>query len=100
MARTNAINDLIIVIYLPVKDLSQDAIWRIAGDASLTIKKAVPEARIIAIPTNEENGKVECINPKLIDAKEWESVKTKIDTMEKIVNELARTEKDFRNVQK
>ena len=88
MARKNAINDLILVIYMPIGNLSQAAVYNMARDSSEALKKAIPEARVIAIPTKEETGRVDCINPKLIDKKEWDSVKNKIDIAEKTMEAL------------
>lgn len=89
MPRKNAVNDLIVVMYLPAKGLTQANVYSMARDASETIKRTVPEARVIAIPDpNRETGKVECINPKLVSKKEWESVEQKVLEMEAIMEDL------------
>lgn len=86
MARKNSINDLILICYLPIADAVE--IPNLAKEASIAIKKAIPESRIIVIPTKEENGRVECINPKLVDQKEWDSIKEKINFAENAVKKI------------
>lgn len=89
MARKNAINDLIVVIYLPIKNQSIDSVYQVAKEASATIKRTIPEARVIAVPDpTSEVGRVECINPKLVGASEWEKVEKKVNEMEFIVENL------------
>jgi len=60
----------------------------LAKDASIAIKKTIPESRVIIIPTNEENGRVDCINPKLVNQEEWDSIKEKINFAENAVKKI------------
>lgn len=88
MQRKNSINDLILIVYLPARNLAKAAVFNMARDASESIKRAVPEARVIAIPTQEESGRIDCINPALVDIDKWEEVKGSIDKAEKAMEAL------------
>lgn len=74
--------DLILVVKVPVLGRSQADIWLMSKEASEVIKKAVPEARVIAIPVSQTDGSVECINPRLVNLDEWQKIEDTLNRLE------------------
>jgi len=74
-------SDIILVLYLSVAGMSPSKVPILARSAAEGLHQAVPDARLVVIPTSNQDTRLECINPRLAEPEERAKL---LETMEKV----------------
>lgn len=79
----------ILVFYIGVKDLTEQGRHEILVNFKKLINKEYTFSNNIVLPNNENNEtKVECVNPTILKEEDYEVTKEKIDKMLEKANEF------------
>lgn len=71
----------ILVLYYDVSKMSKKQVPLLMRSAAQGLQQAIPEARVIVIPTESQESRLECINPRLAETEEAERI---LDLIEKV----------------
>lgn len=71
----------ILVLYYDVSKMSKKQVPLLMRSAAQGLQQVIPEARVIVIPTESQDSRLECINPRLAKTEEAERI---LDLIEKV----------------
>lgn len=74
-------SDTILVLYLSTANMSPSKVPILARSAAEGLRQAIPDARLVVIPTQSQETRLECINPRLAKPEEEQQV---LDLIEKV----------------
>jgi hypothetical protein len=74
-------SDTILVLYLSTANMSPSKVPILARSAAEGLRQAIPDARLVVVPTQSQETRLECINPRLAKPEEEQQV---LDLIEKV----------------
>jgi hypothetical protein len=84
-------SDIILVLYFAARNMSMNRLSVLARSAAEGLKNAIPEARLVVIPTRDEESRLECINPRLAEPEEKAKVLELIEKVDTDFQEFLRS---------
>ena len=80
---------LIIVIYIGAEGLSYNTVFEMGESILKSVNNSSPDIIAYAIPDNSSKEiRVECLNPKLMTEQEYADVKTKLEKIDKAMENI------------
>ncbi len=84
-------SDIILVLYFAAGNMSMSKLSILAKSAAEGLKSAIPEARLVVIPTRDDKSRLECINPRLAEPEEKARVLELIEKVDTDFQEFLRS---------